>query len=222
MARFIFPLVAGLGGFAILIWLGVWQLQRLDWKEARLAAIDARIAAPAEALPASPDPARDAFMPVRVTGTFTGEGLEVLGSLRDLGPGYRVIAVLQTDTGRRVLVDRGMIGEDHHNDPRTVTVATVTGNLHWPDEVDSYTPPPDAGRNLWFARDVPAMARALNAEPVLIVAREATGDGIEPLPLDSSTIPNDHLNYAITWFSTAFVWLGMTALLVWRIRQRSL
>ena len=47
-----------------------------------------------------------------------------------------------------------------------------------------------------------------------------TGE-IEPMPVDSSGIPNDHMNYAITWFSLAAVWLGMTAYLLWRIRQRT-
>jgi surfeit locus 1 family protein len=48
-----------------------------------------------------------------------------------------------------------------------------------------------------------------------------TGGAIEPMPVDTSGIPNDHMNYAITWFSLAAVWLGMTAYLLWRIRQRT-
>ena len=55
---------------------------------------------------------------------------------------------------------------------------TVRGNLLWPQDSDSYTPPPDPGTGLWFARDVPAMAAKLGTEPTLIVAREPTGDGI--------------------------------------------
>jgi surfeit locus 1 family protein len=63
------------------------------------------------------------------------------------------------------------------------------------------------------------MAVKLNTEPVMIVAREPTGDGIEAMPVDTSSIPNDHWGYAITWFSLAFVWAVMTAALVWRIRR---
>jgi surfeit locus 1 family protein len=40
----------------------------------------------------------------------------------------------------------------------------VTGNLHWPDEVDSFTPA-RSWPAIWFARDVPAMAAALGSEP---------------------------------------------------------
>jgi surfeit locus 1 family protein len=29
--------------------------------------------------------------------------------------------------------------------------------------------------------------------------------------VDTAGIPNDHLEYAVTWFALALVWLGMTA-----------
>ena len=45
MRRTLFLLIVGLGGAAILIWLGVWQIQRLAWKEAIIADINTRIAA---------------------------------------------------------------------------------------------------------------------------------------------------------------------------------
>lgn len=218
--RMIAPLLFGLIGATILIGLGVWQLQRLAWKETMLIEIETRIGAAATALPAAPDPQADRFLPVTVAGSFTGEELEVLSSRKEIGAGYRVIAVLQTTDGRRVLVDRGFVREADHRTPRTARDVEVTGNLHWPSEVDSFTPPPDQARNLWFARDVPAMAAALDTETTFIIARTPTGDGIEPLPVDSSAIPNDHLSYAITWFLLAVVWLGMTVLLLWRIRRR--
>ena len=65
-----------------------------------------------------------------------------------------------------------------------------------------------------------AMAEALGTEPLLVVARRVTpGDpAIEPMPVDTSGIPNDHLQYAITWFSLAVVWLIMTAYYI--VRQR--
>lgn len=218
--RMIIPLLFGLIGAAVLIGLGVWQLQRLAWKEAYLADIDARIVAAPVALPIAPDPQHDRYLPVTAAGRFTGERLNVLVSRRQIGPGVRVIEVFDTD-GRRVLVDRGFVAEDDRSAPRGDDSSKVTGNLHWPEEVDSFTPPPDARTGLWFARDVPAMAAALNSEPLLIVARDPTAPGIEPMPVDNSGIPNDHLGYAIQWFGLAAVWLGMTAYLLWRIRRRT-
>lgn len=219
--RMIIPLLIGLLGGAILISLGLWQVQRLAWKQSVLAEIDARIADAPAALPATPDPQADRYLPVTATGRFTGEHLDVLVSRKQIGPGVRVVEAFETTDGRRILIDRGFLPQDARDAPRPSGPATVEGNLHWPDEVDSYTPPPDPATGLWFARDIPAMAQALNTEPTFIVARRPTGGEIEPMPVDSSGIPNDHMNYAITWFSLAAVWLGMTAYLLWRIRQRT-
>jgi surfeit locus 1 family protein len=219
--RMILPLLFGLIGTAILIGLGVWQMQRLQWKEGLLAQIDARLTDAPAALPAVADPQTDRYLPVRVTGAFTDEALYVLTSLREEGPGYRVIAAFRTTEGRRIMVDRGFIPEDRRDAPRADGAAEITGTLLWPDETDGFTPPPDADRNIWFARDVAAMAGALGTEPVLVVARSPTGDGIRPLPVDSAGIANNHLQYAVTWFSTAMVWVGMTLLLLWRIRRRT-
>lgn len=219
--RMIIPLLIGLLGGAILISLGIWQVNRLAWKQSVLAEIDARIADAPVALPATPDPQADRYLPVTATGRFIGEQIDILVSRKQIGPGVRVVEAFETADGRRILVDRGFVPQDARSAPRLSGPATVEGNLHWPDEVDSYTPPPDATTGLWFARDVPAMAAALNTEPTFIVARRPTGGDIEPMPVDSSGIPNDHMNYAITWFSLAAVWLGMTAYLLWRIRQRT-
>ncbi|MDP4032664.1 MAG: SURF1 family protein [Pseudorhodobacter sp.] len=217
----IVPLLFGLVGAALLVGLGVWQLQRLAWKQDVLAEISARIAAAPLALPDEVDPQADRYLPVTVAGRFTGENLDVLVSRKLIGVGYRVIAVLQTDAGRRVLVDRGFLPEAARSAPRLARAVQITGNLHWPQEVDSFTPAPDTATGLWFARDVAAMAAALHSEPTFIVAREPTGDGIEPMPVDTSGIPNDHLGYAITWFLLAVAWLGMTGLALWRIRRQT-
>ncbi|SEM74362.1 surfeit locus 1 family protein [Pseudorhodobacter antarcticus] len=219
MRRVILPLMFGLAGVAILVSLGLWQVQRLAWKEQVLAQIDARIAAIPVDLPGVPDPVADQYLPVSVSGELTKDSVDVLVSRKQIGAGYRVVTVLKTDTGRRVLLDRGFLAEAARGLPREVVTLAVTGNLVWPDEVDGYTPAPDAKTGIWFARDVVALAAALKAEPLLVVARSDTGDGIEPLPVDSAAITNDHLNYAITWFLLAIVWAGMTVLLLWRMRR---
>lgn len=223
MRRMIIPLLFGLFGAGILISLGVWQVQRMQWKEGILADITARIAADPVPLPPAPDPTDEdnRYLPVTVSGRFTGKTLSVLVSRKEIGAGVRIIATFQTDDGRRVLVDRGFLRDADKNRALTVTDATITGNLHWPQETDSFTPPPDLKTGLWYARDVTAMSQALDTEPTFIVARAPTGDEIEAMPVDTSGIPNDHWGYAVQWFSLAAVWLGMTAYLLWRIRQRT-
>ncbi len=221
MRRFVAPVLFGLIGAVILIYLGVWQLQRLAWKEAMLAQIAAMLVDPPVPLPAQVDADHDRYRGVTVVGRFTGAAVYSLDSLKDVGPGKRVIAVFETADKRRVLVDRGIWLDGTEAQPLVGHDAQVAGNLDWPRESDGFTPPPDAKTGLWFARDVPAMAQALGTEPVLIVARGPTGDGIAPMPVDTSVIPNNHWQYAMTWFALAAVWLGMTAYLLWRIRQRT-
>jgi surfeit locus 1 family protein len=223
LRRMIWPLVFGLLGCAILIGLGTWQVQRLTWKEGILSAMDARLGDAPVALPASPDSVRDRFLPVTATGTITEDGVFVMASQRGLGAGYRLIAAF--DMGdRRILIDRGFIPANLRDDPRPEAIGvTITGNLHWPEDANSFTPAPDRAARLWFARDLPDIAATLNTDPVLIVLRNSTESAppAQFVPLDSAGIANNHLNYAITWFSLAFVWLGMTGFLLWHIRQQN-
>jgi surfeit locus 1 family protein len=211
-----------LAGLALLVGLGVWQVQRMAWKQALLAEMDARLLAPPAALPAAIDPARDGFLAVRATGAFTGEDRLVMASRKGVGAGWLVIAAFETGDGRRLLVDRGFLPDAARDRPRPATPAAITGNLHWPDEVDRFTPVPDTARGLWFARDVPALAAELGTEPALIVLRSTTEPAppARPVPLDTAHVPDNHLNYAITWFSLAAIWAGMTAVLLSRIRRQ--
>lgn len=221
LKRLFFPILMGVAGCAVLVSLGVWQVNRMHWKAGILAEIEARIHDAPVALPATPNPETDKYLPVTAQGRFAGDYVEVLHGLKGGSPGVKIIEAFTTDDGRRILVDRGYVEEEMRHTPRTRGLPTVTGNLHWPQDATASTPPPDEKTGLWFARDVAAMAAKLNTEPTLIVATEPTGDGITPVPVDTSTIPNDHWGYAITWFSLALVWAVMTSVLVWRIRQRA-
>ena len=218
LRRMIGPLIFGLGGAAILVKLGLWQLDRLEWKTALINTESARMSAPPVALPATLDPLKDHFLHVEITGTLGAEMADVLTSIPQVGPGYKMIAALETPQGRRVLVDLGFILEENRAAPRPSGSVSVTGNVFWPNETDWFTPQMDQTRNIWFARDLDLMSAALQTEPVMIVARTITPP-VANLYLRPSDRPNNHLNYAITWFSLAFVWLGMTGLLLWRIRR---
>jgi len=211
------PLLFGLSGAAVLIALGVWQVQRLAWKEAVLHEIETRISATPVELPVDPDPEVHKYLPVIVTGTFDEGALRVLVSRKRVGAGYLVISPLVTGE-RRILIDRGFLKLDEMLPDAPGGRVTVTGNLHWPDDRNSATPDNDVAGNTWFARDIRQMAETLDTEPVLVVTRRISREDrpLEPLPVDTTGVPNDHLEYAATWFSLAAIWLGMTGYYLWR------
>lgn len=223
MRRYIIPLIFGLGGFAVLVYLGLWQLERLAWKEGILAEIETRIAAPVVDLPNKLDVEKDRYLPVRVSGRTTGETFFTVSTNADAGPGYRVISAFVTDGGRRIMVDEGFIRTSEMDAEFPPVDMSVTGNLHWPDEADDFTPPPEIESGIWYARDVARMSEALNTEPALVIARVVTGADARatPMPVTTTGIPNSHLGYAVQWFGLAAVWAGMTLFLLWRIRQRT-
>ena len=119
------------------------------------------------------------------------------------------------------MVDRGWIKPPQKDAERPAGPATITGNLHWPDEIDGFTPESDAEKNIWFARDVPTLADVLGTEPVLIILRETseTDPPVTPLPIDGAAIPNDHLEYVVTWYGLAIVWVLMTVYYLRRLRK---
>lgn len=222
MKRLIAPLLIGLVGTAILIALGTWQVQRLAWKQGVLNEIELVIASDPIPLPRVIAPTEQRYMPVQASGTLNEGALFVLVSIKSRGPGWRVISPLTTDEGRRVLLDRGFIPTAKKSAPLYAGPIEMTGNLLWPDDRNSSTPQNDVAGNIWFARDVQQMAETLDTEPLLIVARSLSpaDKGMTLLPVDISGIPNDHLQYAITWFSLAGIWLIMTGVWLRRLLKK--
>ncbi|NBD29972.1 MAG: SURF1 family protein [Alphaproteobacteria bacterium] len=218
MRQLLFSIFIGLGGLVVLLWLGFWQLDRLEWKREILAGIDARMMAEPIPLPQAPTEAEDEYRTVLLSGRPTGEEVHVLVSGTQAGTGYRVISAFETDTGRRILLDQGLLELDAKDAQPARPRMDLRGALLWPDDVNSSTPEPDLDDNTWFGRDVDRMAEALDTEPLLVVlARSSDYDPrLTPLPVDTVGIPNDHLEYAITWFLLATVWLSMS--IYWLIR----
>lgn len=230
LRRVLFLIIMGVGGVAILAYLGVWQMQRLAWKNGVIAELEARLSDPPRIV--AGDETRDEnYAPAIAAGRFLAPEeapqIRFLSSLPPNGPGFRIITVFELDDGERILVDRGFAPQSFapkHQPPPPPPLGQreVSGVLHWPREVSSFTPEPNAAEKLVFARDVEAMADILGTRPVMLVAREpeAAEGAPWPRPLPPSVdLPNDHLGYAITWFSLAAVWAAMTALVVLRRRR---
>lgn len=211
-----FLLIFGVAGLAVLLGLGIWQIYRLGEKQIKIAQIDAQVDADPVVLPVDPDAKRDKYLAIAVTGQMLPEEVHILVSRPRVGAGYLIISAFETDDGRRILVDRGFVPTSKKNTDRVAGKMIISGNLQWPDEVDAFTPKPELTSNIWFARDVPAMANKLGTEQVLLVARSRTDPAVTPFPVDSSTQPNNHMQYIITWFSLAVVWSGMTVFFIRR------
>ena len=225
-------------GCAILLSLMVWQIQRLGWKQDLIATLEARLSAPPMTLPETfaPEETQE-FRRVAVTGRFTGEtgahgfaDAARLTTIRPWGPGYRVIQPFETVGGRLLLVDRGYVPIAEKNieaaaarptpapDGRVALVAV----LRWPDD-DDFFADESAGRadNVWLTREVDALAPLWGAEPVLLVAESSTAVGEWPRPAPVTVdLPNDHLEYAITWGALAAIWAAMGGALIRREARR--
>ena len=205
-------------GTAILLSLGQWQLERLTWKQSILVEIDSKISGPPQRLPFEVLQSEHKYMPVQISGKLTGNFIKVMASQKFIGAGYRIITPLELKNRNIILLDLGFI---RHELVSTISLSgslNLIGNLHWPDEVDLFTPDPDQKNNIWFARDVNALSKKLGTEPILVVAKSFTPSiaNLNPLPINTENIPNNHKQYAITWFSLAFIWLGMGIFFIYK------
>lgn len=226
MARkILFPLLLGLAGCGVLIWLGLWQVDRLGWKQQILANIDARLAAAPAPLRLDATEAQDEYSRVTLSGIPDGNELHVLVSGTSAGTGYRVIVPFTLDDGARILVDLGLLPLDAKNAAPLIAPMQISGTLLWPDDRNDSTPAPDFSRNIWFARDVAIMSDALDTLPLMVVASQTSpaDPRLTALPVTTADIKNDHLEYAITWFLLALVWAIMSMVLILRtLRQKDI
>ena len=224
--RFIFPIILAVLGIAVLLWLGVWQRERLDEKSAYLADINTRMVAEPVALPNTPAN----YLRVQVVGRLDGAEIHVLRGDKLRGAGFRIIApvTIRTASGaRRIMVDLGFVRTGDKNMRRAGQVAVI-GNVFFAMETGRNTPPPDLDAGIWFARDTGIMADFLDTEPILVVASAITAldtdaqgwqAGMFPQAL-ATNIPNDHWEYMVTWFSLAAVWGAMSVYWIGRLWRR--
>ena len=217
-----FPLLLGFIGITVLCGLGVWQVKRLEWKTQILEKIEEKISAEPTELPSISKKETDQYLSVFLTGMLGSREIHVLTSKKNAGPGFLVISPLELPNGKSIMVDRGFIPEVQKSANRFSGKVNLIGNLLWPNEIDIFTPNPNIDKNIWFGRDLSKMARYLGVDPILVVTRNISPSGMPEPQRIGINIPNNHLNYAVTWFSLAFVWFGMTILLIYRITKQDL
>lgn len=228
------PAIAALIGFAILVGLGTWQMQRLAGKEELVAAVAARShqaprdVSAAELAALTPD--ADEYRPVRVRGRFRhADEIQVYTLLaesrgRPSGPGYWVLTPLDLVGGGTVVVNRGVVPSER-KDPATRLEGQVTGEVvvtglvRAPDPGNLFTPADDPAKGTWFTRDPQKIAAAkglANVAPLLIDADTTPVPG--GLPKGGETkleFPNRHLEYALTWYGLAATLLGVFGAFAW-------
>lgn len=208
--------------------LGTWQVQRLQWKNELIAERQARRdAPPLAALPESFVAARDEFRKVRVTGRFLHEKEMYLAARSFRGnAGYHVLTLLVLAGDRTILVNRGWIPLDRKSPASREPAnrpgeAAVEGYLRAESGPGWFTPANEPAKNFWFFVDLPAMAKAhgiAKLEPFYIEAGPAENPGGFPVGgVTRFEIPNDHLQYAITWFSMAII--GIVIYLLYHRRR---
>ena len=216
-------------GVAILCGLGLWQLDRKAWKENLIATLTTRLnSAPENLAPRASwprlVPEGNEYTRVAFPAEFL-EGQEALvysagSSLRPdvKGPGYWVFAPAQLAGGSVVLVNRGFVPLER-KDPATRPggappgIVEIVGVMRWPETPGLFTPADDVAGNVWYLRDTKAIAAAktwATAAPFYIDQESPLPEGGWPKPGKLAiALPNNHWQYAITWFGLALALAGV-------------
>ncbi|HEY0147043.1 MAG TPA: SURF1 family protein, partial [Methylovirgula sp.] len=214
------PLLFAFAATALLVGLGVWQLHRLTWKEGLIARIAARGAAAPQKLPNPASwprlkPEDYEYQHVALRGRFDN-AKEVLvfdtSGPGDVGPGYLVLTPLILASGDQVIVNRGFVPAAlaaKSARPKTEIEGdvTVTGLMRPPQSRNFFTPADDPAKGLYFTRDPLAIAAhsgLAHAAPFVVDQdKTAIAGGWPAGSLNGVNIPNNHFEYALTWFGIA-------------------
>lgn len=225
-ARAILTGVAFLAALAILLSLGTWQVERLQWKEKLLADIAERRVAPPvtlgeiEAMAARGEDIE--YRPVTVTGVFANNRERHFFATWRGQTGYYVYTPLQLADGRFLFVNRGFVPyeakePEMRKQGQLTGEQTVTGlaRARLAEKPSSIVPENDLAKNIFYWKDLDAMAASTGiAADRLVPFFVDAGDAPNPkgLPIGAVTqfdLPNNHLQYAVTWYGLAAALVGV-------------
>jgi surfeit locus 1 family protein len=214
------PTVFTVPAILVMIGLSVWQVQRLHWKEGVIAERVSRTTADPIPLPsAGTDLAPLEFRRVTVTGTFDhAHELYLAARSQNGNVGYWIMTPLKMDSGETVLIERGWVPEEKKL-PETraqgqlAGTVTLHGIIRLPQVKTFFQPDNEPAKNVWFYIDPAQMAGAAGvpARTDLYLDAEKTEiPGNYPLGGQARIeLPNDHLQYAITWALLALSLAGV-------------
>ena len=222
----------GLLWFAAFVALGTWQVHRLAWKQALIGKVDSRIHAlpvppPGPAHWSSAEIAADVYLRLRAGGIYLNDKETLTQAVSEAGAGYWVMTPLRTDGGSIILVNRGFVPPERAS-PASRTMGeiaghvVVTGLLRLSEPKGGFLQTNDPAANQWHSRDVMeiARARALSGVAPFFIDADAT-ENPGGFPAGGQTVvafPNNHLVYAITWYTLAVMVAG-AAVIVMRTEQ---
>ncbi|MXN51188.1 SURF1 family protein [Shinella sp. AETb1-6] len=225
--------VAFLAALAILLSLGTWQVERLKWKEKLLADIAERRVAPPvtlgeiEAMAARGEDIE--YRPVTVTGVFANNRERHFFATWRGQTGYYVYTPLQLADGRFLFVNRGFVPyeakePEMRKQGQLTGEQTVTGlaRARLAEKPSAIVPENDLAKNIFYWKDLDAMAASTGiAADRLVPFFIDAGDAPNPkgLPIGAVTqfdLPNNHLQYAVTWYGLAAALVGVALYAVFR------
>lgn len=215
----------------MLVGLGTWQWQRLDWKTGLIAERAAALSAPAVPLPTGDIDWRQwEFRRIVVTGRFLHtEEVYWPGQKYLNGLGVALITPLELQDGRVMLVNRGVIPASHQSSavrPETLSpgLQRVEGVLKTSFKQGFFTPPAEPASRYWFWYDI-AGIRAATGLPILPAVLESAPSETVPELIRPRTpeigLSNNHLQYIVTWYGLALALVAVYIAVVRGQRNRA-
>jgi surfeit locus 1 family protein len=212
-----------LATIALLVALGVWQLERRTWKLALIAQTERLLKRPPVA---APGPTRwvsvsseNVYTPVLASGRYRAGSDTYVQAVTELGGGFWVMTPFDTTDGFTLFINRGFVPAAMRGRVAvTVAPQTVRGLLRVSEPGGGFLRHNDPAGSRWYSRDVAAIATATRigrVAPYFIDASEPK-TGWPRGGLTVVRFRNSHLVYALTWFGLAVLVAGMA----WRVRRR--
>jgi surfeit locus 1 family protein len=203
--------------------LGVWQVERRAWKLDLIARIDQRIHADAVTAPSRADwgnisRQNDEYRRVTAEGTLQNDRESLVYASTTLGAGYWVITPLTLADGTSVMINRGFVPTDKRDlnsrlEGQVAGPVKITGLLRLDEPGGTFIKSNDPANDRWYSRDVNAMAAKRGVSdiaPYFIDADATPNPGGLPVGgLTQVSFPNNHLQYALTWFALAAMVAGL-------------
>lgn len=214
--------VLSLTAFALLIALGIWQVERRAWKLALIDRVEQGVHAPAQPIPSPASwPAvtadDDEYRHVSLAGRFLHDRETLVQAVTEEGPGYWVLTPLARSDGTMILINRGFVPSDRREastrqEGNPQGEVEITGLLRMTEPKGGFLRNNVAQHNRWYSRDVAAIAAAHglhHVAPFFVDADAGSQAGKGPIGgLTVVRFPNNHLIYALTWFALAFMLAG--------------